>query len=164
MASKPTKRVVAALGCAMAAACVSAAPARAQTPECGSGQPHVAVIVEGLRSAKGQITVTLYPDDPARFMAKGGKLARVRVPAARGAVCVPIDAPGAYAATVYHDEDGDGRFDRNPLGLPTEGFGVSNNPSFTLAMPRLEQARFRAGEGETVIHIRVRYLLGGRLR
>src|ERR1700691_5012647 len=42
--------------------------------------------------------------------------------------CVfPHKAPGYYGATIFHDEDSDGKFKLNALGIPKEGFGFSNN-------------------------------------
>jgi uncharacterized protein (DUF2141 family) len=32
---------------------------------------------------------------------------------------------GNYAVSVHHDEDDDGRFGRNFIGMPTEGVGIS---------------------------------------
>ena len=36
--------------------------------------------------------------------------------------------PGKYAAAVVHDENANGKLDTNFLGIPKEGYGVSNNP------------------------------------
>ena len=38
-------------------------------------------------------------------------------------------APGAYALAAYHDENGNGEFDRVFFGLPLEGFAFSNDAS-----------------------------------
>ncbi len=34
-------------------------------------------------------------------------------------------APGEYAIRLMHDENGNGSLDRNPLGMPIEGYGFS---------------------------------------
>ena len=36
--------------------------------------------------------------------------------------------PGRYAVVVLHDENGNKKLDRNFIGIPTEGYGVTNNP------------------------------------
>jgi uncharacterized protein (DUF2141 family) len=36
--------------------------------------------------------------------------------------------PGTYAIVALHDANGDHQANRNSLGLPTEGFGFSQNP------------------------------------
>jgi uncharacterized protein (DUF2141 family) len=35
--------------------------------------------------------------------------------------------PGQYAIILFHDENGNGKLDRNALGVPTEPYGFSNN-------------------------------------
>ncbi len=49
--------------------------------------------------------------------------------------------PGRYGASVLHDENGNGRMDRNAAGIPKEGYGVTNNPK-----PRFRAATFRESE------------------
>ncbi len=36
-------------------------------------------------------------------------------------------APGKYAVQYYHDENLNGSLDKSRLGIPTEGYGFSNN-------------------------------------
>ncbi|MDQ3160346.1 MAG: DUF2141 domain-containing protein [Pseudomonadota bacterium] len=50
-------------------------------------------------------------------------------------------APGDYAIRVMHDDNGNGELDRSPVGMPTEGYGFSNNPSVMRAAT-FEEARF----------------------
>ena len=35
--------------------------------------------------------------------------------------------PGAYAVITFHDENDNGKLDENASGLPTEGYGFSND-------------------------------------
>lgn len=35
--------------------------------------------------------------------------------------------PGKYAVRYFHDENGNGALDTNSLGIPTEGYGFSND-------------------------------------
>src|SRR5437763_709308 len=46
--------------------------------------------------------------------------------------------PGVYAASVLHDENSNGQMDKNGVGMPQEGYGVTNNPK-----PRLRPATFK---------------------
>lgn len=118
----------------------------------------ISVAVTDIRPVRGEVAITLYPDDKRRFLAKGGKLARLRVkaqPTTR--VCFWAPA-GAYAIAVYHDENGDHDFKRTLVGMPAEGFGFSNNPETKIGLPPFSSARFPVGaEGKTVT-IEMRYL------
>ena len=65
--------------------------------------------------------------------------------------------PGFYAIAVYHDENGNEKFDKTWIGLPDEGYGISNNPTILLSAPAFDEAKFEALEGSTVIEINVSY-------
>jgi uncharacterized protein (DUF2141 family) len=49
---------------------------------------------------------------------------------------------GEYAVSVLHDENKNGKIDNNFLGIPREGYGVSNNVNPMLRPPRFTEARF----------------------
>lgn len=129
------------------------ATARPDTPST------IAVHIRGARNSQGDLVVVLYGANPDDFLKKGRRLARERVPARAEAVTVRLAAPGPglYAVAVYHDENGNGKFDRRWFGLPGEGFGVSNNPKFTLRAPRHAEAAFQVGRGLAVVEISLRY-------
>ncbi len=97
---------------------------------CNDAPNSIEVKVRGVRSDHGTVTFVLYSDDPDEFLVRGKKIMKERFPARTGTVefCLPLSAPGTYAAAVYHDEDGNGKLAKNWLGMPKEGFGVSNNP------------------------------------
>jgi uncharacterized protein (DUF2141 family) len=140
---------------------LTAVPALA-APAC-AGQPtatRLTVQVSGLRSPKGEVAVTLYPDEPRRFLAPKGKLLRERAPTKEPttSVCFWLPKPGHYAVAVYHDENGDRDFNRTIVGMPAEGFGFSNNPSTKTGLPSYRAVRFEAGPGETQLRVMLRYL------
>jgi uncharacterized protein (DUF2141 family) len=123
-----------------------------------AGAARLSVEVWDVRSARGEVAVTVYPNDPQRFLAPKGKLLRVRRKAATPVTAACFWLPvGSYAAAVYHDENGNRDFDRNALGLPTEGFGVSNDAPARYSLPSLDKARFQLPPGGGGLRIRMRY-------
>lgn len=128
-------------------------------------QTRVYVTVEGIRSSEGLIATTLYADDPRRFLVRRGALYVGRVPAQAPTqrVCLFVPGPGVYAIAVYHDANANLKIDRNAIGLPSEGFGFSNDASTLLGLPLFGSVRIRLTPNlET--HIRLRYLHGDELR
>lgn len=117
------------------------------------------VAVSGLRSARGNVTIMLYGDSRKDFLKKGGRLARIRIPAKAGEVqvCIPVPTPGSYALSLYHDEDGNKKLTKNWLGLPIEGYGFSRDAAVSYRLPELEEAVFTALPGDTPVRIAVRY-------
>lgn len=123
-----------------------------------AGTSKLTVHVVGVRSTQGNVTITLYPDNKRKFLAKSGKMLRVRVPAASTVrACVWL-SPANYAVAVYHDADGDHDFDRTMVGMPAEGFGFSNNPDTRIGLPPLSAVRFKLSAGDGSVTIQMRYL------
>jgi uncharacterized protein (DUF2141 family) len=116
--------------------------------------------IENVRSARGSVTVSVYGDQPEDFLAKGKKLMKVRFPAKQGTVkgCITLPKAGTYALSLYHDEDGSGKFSTNMIGLPTEGFGFSNNPEVLVGPPGFDAAAFATQGAITALTIRLKYL------
>lgn len=160
---RPRTREPLCLGALLIATLLGSAPATAADPDPActgtADEVRLQLRVQGLRSAKGNVTVTVYPDDAGRFLAKGGKLLRVRLPAAAPVTsgCIRVPAAGHYEISVYHDEDDDHHLGRTLLGLPKEGYGFSNNPKSLVGLPSFESVRVPAAAGDNALAIDLDY-------
>lgn len=65
--------------------------------------------------------------------------------------------PGTYAASVLHDENENGQIDKNFFGIPTEGYGVTNNPKPRRRAARFDEATFPLQPGGTSVTISIQY-------
>jgi uncharacterized protein (DUF2141 family) len=145
------------------AAGVGAAAAEPVATDCAApgapGAARLLVSVTGARSAAGSVAITLYGSRPEAFLARGGRLARQRVPLAggRAEACFALSASGTYAVAVYHDENGDRDFNRSMLGLPAEGYGFSNDAPTPIGLPAFDAVRFAVAPGDNRMVIRLRY-------
>lgn len=109
----------------------------------------IEVTVGPVRRPVGQVACRLYaagdgfPESGARAV---GQVQRVTGGSAK---CV-FDRvpPGRYAVAVFHDEDGDLTLSKNVLGVPTEGYGVSNDATHLMQAPSFDEAAFAVGAGE----------------
>lgn len=138
---------------------------RAETPEeaCAAAEPaSIQVTVERVRSSKGLITAVLYGDNPETFLKSGARLDRIRVEARAGETVLCLQAPsaGRYTVALYHDENGNKKFDQDFLGIPTEGYGFSNNPGFRFGKPEQEETLFTIDGAPVDLRISVLYLQG----
>ncbi len=137
------------------------APNQDAFPEsCRQASVIINLTVHNVGSDNGFITVDVHAGtppwgNPADFLKKGKKLSRIRVPDQKriNGVCFALDAPGLYALAVYHDEDGNRKFNKNFLGIPIEPFGVSNNPTIGLSPPSFEEAAFNVPAEGTSLNI-----------
>jgi uncharacterized protein (DUF2141 family) len=128
-------------------------------PACERARASVLARVNGVRSSQGFIVAALYGDQPDDFLKKGKRLARERVAARTGQVdvCVLAPGPGIYALAVFHDENGDMKLDRSWLGLPSEGYGLSNNPPPAWRWPRHSDSAFRVAGERVILDVDLRY-------
>jgi uncharacterized protein (DUF2141 family) len=117
------------------------------------------VRVHGMRNSEGQALCALF-DKADGFPESEHALKGTRAKVTQGrASCTFAEVkPGVYAVATFHDEDGDGSMD-TILGIPTEGFGFSNNakPS-TFGPPSFKKAAFRMGKGHRAVSIKMLYL------
>lgn len=109
------------------------------------------VTVENVRSAEGNIVITLYGNNPRRWLEREGSLHiyTVRALAPTTGTCIVLPGLNQYAIGVYHDRNGNGHIDRRDLkvlgrtiarDVPTEDGGLSNNPWIALIWPSLRSS------------------------
>ena len=65
---------------------------------------------------------------------------------------------GSYAVAIYHDFNQDKQLNQNFLGIPTEGFGFSNDAPIRTGPAKYEEAMFLLTASQTTINIRMRYI------
>ena len=120
------------------------------------------VVVDGIRNQDGEICMGIYS------RAKGFPLDTDEV--LESACVQPTgttlshDFPGlkhgTYAVAVIDDQNGDRQLNTNFFGIPTEGFGISGNPtvSITTGTPKFHDASFMLLQ-DTEINIFMKYSL-----
>lgn len=135
------------------------AAAQPSVPDCTGADITLRLTVTNLRAAKGLVTVVVYGDKPEDFLVRGRRLVKARFAAKEGEVkaCLPLPHSGTYALAAYHDADGDGKFNRSLVGLPTEGFAFSNDPPTIAGLPAFNAVTFVVRGGANSLTIRMRY-------
>lgn len=64
---------------------------------------------------------------------------------------------GRYAVAILHDENNNLKMDLNFLGIPKEGFGVSNNVKPVFGAPSFEKAAFELNDSSHLLNIKIGY-------
>jgi uncharacterized protein (DUF2141 family) len=96
-----------------------------------------------VRGADGKVMVALHaPRDGVSFPDFAGAVAAQWRMAEPGTLrfAFPGLKPGRYAVAVYHDENDNGELDTNLLGIPTEGYGFSNDATGFAGPPDFDAA------------------------
>jgi len=114
--------------------CVSGAPLSAET---------LSVRVTGLNSNSGTIRMALFSSKKGFPKEEFATAVRViDISAGGGSTVFQGLSAGRYAIAVYHDENGNEVLDANLFGIPTEGYGFSNDARAALTPPRFNAAAF----------------------
>ena len=118
----------------------------------------IIVTIDGLHSAIGNVFVGLYAS-PNKFLHGNECDAFKKVKASTAPITVAFDnlPPGTYAVGAYHDENGNDHLDTNFLGLPVEGYALSNGVRVILSKPTFQQAAFTLGTGDKPLALHIRY-------
>lgn len=58
--------------------------------------------------------------------------------------------PGEYVVSYFHDEDADGKLATNMFGIPTEGYGFSNNAQGSFGPPNYQEMKFTVTEQDKI--------------
>ena len=81
----------------------------------------------------------------------------MRAIAGRQSVVFTNLKPGAYAVIVFHDANDSGKLTENWLGVPTEGYGFSNNAEGVMSAPSFKDAGVLLGNQDLSIVITLKY-------
>lgn len=114
------------------------------------------ITVTDIRSVQGSVALSVV-DSAAAWSGQAKAVKRQMQPIQGTEIVFRFTdlPPGDYAVSVMHDENGNGKLDSNFMGMPTEGYGFSNNPK-VLRKPTFEEARFQLGAKGDAIAIRLR--------
>ena len=85
------------------------------------------VSITGVKNASGGVYIGLYAT-PSKFLNGTQVDLMKKVQATAGPITVVFDnlPPGVYALGAYHDENNNDHLDTNFIGLPEEGYALSN--------------------------------------
>jgi uncharacterized protein (DUF2141 family) len=64
---------------------------------------------------------------------------------------------GTYAIACLHDENRDGKMNKNALGIPKEGYGASNNAVSKFAAPKFSEAKFPFNSAVLSVNFKMHY-------
>ena len=126
-----------------------------------SGTATLTIQVTGARNSKGRIALALF-QSAAGFPGDSSKAIRTEQAEidaqTRSAQFVLEGIPyGVYAVSIFHDENMNGKLDKNLVGAPKEGYGASKNPRKRMGPPPFDEAKFSVSQPEQSIEIKLIY-------
>ncbi|PIF30880.1 uncharacterized protein (DUF2141 family) [Flavobacterium sp. 9] len=99
------------------------------------------VTVSGLKNDTGIVKVGLYNSD-GTFLKTTYKSLTSEIKNNQVVVTFDNLPTGEYAISTYHDENNNGKLDRNSMGIPSEAYAASNNARGFMGPPSYKDAKF----------------------
>ena len=120
------------------------------------------VIIDGLRHQNGEVCLRIYSSERGFPRSDTSEVQSGCTKITGSSVTKEFYGlkPGNYAVAVLDDEHGDHKLHTNFLGIPEEGFGISNNPTVSVltGAPKFKDAKFSLTKN-TTIRILMKYSL-----
>jgi uncharacterized protein (DUF2141 family) len=107
--------------------------------------PGISVRVLNIKNNTGTVDCALFESPngfPIEFLHSATNVMVIRVRDTQARCNFEDIPPGTYAIAVIHDENMDGKLNSNWLGIPTEGYGFSNDARGVLSAPSFSAASF----------------------
>lgn len=131
---------------AAAGAFAIAAPAQAA---------NLTVDLDGVRSAGGTLFVSVQTRQ--EFMQERGTAGSVVTSPQSGAHRFSFAVPaGEYAISVWHDDNNNGRFDKDDRQIPLDGWALTNSQGLR-GEPAFDQVKTRVGDGSASVRLSMAY-------
>jgi len=124
--------------------------------------PRSTLVIEvyGFRSLKGNVLLSVFRENSGFPEETELALINLSLPATSGRV--HFDLPqlpyGRYSYSILHDENGNGTMDQSLLGIPREGYALSNNLEGHFGQPEAEEALFEVGAKPQLHELRIHYV------
>ena len=128
-------------------------------PPAFSESPSTVLIeVTGFKNTRGTLNCRLFTKAADFPDGEGIVTSRVPITGPNTSCSFSNVEPGTYAIAVVHDENGNGKLDKNFVGVPSEGYGVSNNKTYALSAPKWDESTFKLGATESkALQVKLRY-------
>lgn len=116
------------------------------------------VYVDNVKQAKGTIWVGVYESEEDFLDREKARLVYLKITQkGRAYLEIPDMVVGKdYALGLFHDENDNGEFDLNWLGLPAEPWAFSGKPKTRLRLPYFREVSFRFDQAKEEQVVRLR--------
>jgi uncharacterized protein (DUF2141 family) len=108
-------------------------------------QTTVSVTVTRVSAQKGEIYAALFNSDKGFPNDVSAAYKTAKATPRNGTATLQFEnvPQGTYAIALFHDTNGDGKLNTNFIGIPKEGYGVSNNAKNMFSGPSFKQTVFK---------------------
>lgn len=118
------------------------------------------VRVFGIRSGNGNVVLTFFKNKEGfekRQAFKKMVFDKKTISSGHLTLAFKIE-PGVYGITLLDDENGNGKMDKNFIGMPKEGFGFSNFYMERWKRPTFDDFKVNLTAAENTVEVKVKYM------
>lgn len=106
-----------------------------------NAQNKLTIIIDNIEEPKGSILISLF-DSSDSFLKKGLMSQKIEVKGKKVEIVFDNLPKGKYAASLFLDENNNGKLDKGMFGIPKEKYGFSNNAKGIMGPPNFEDCVF----------------------
>jgi uncharacterized protein (DUF2141 family) len=110
---------------------------------------NLTVSVSGLKNNTGTVKVGLYNSDEA-FLKTTYKAIASEIKNNQATVTFVGIPAGEYGISTFHDENSNGKLDKNMMGIPSEDYASSNNAKGFMGPPSYKDAKFTVSKDSKI--------------
>lgn len=99
------------------------------------------VSVSGIKNNTGSLTAELY-NSKEKFLKTSFKTVSSVIKSNSASLTFTGIPKGEYTVLIYHDENKNGKLDKNFIGMPKEPVACSNNAKGFMGPPKYDDAKF----------------------
>ncbi len=111
----------------------------------------IAFNIKGVNSNNGKLYVQLFSGEQAYNSENPVAATIVKAKIGDSRITFNDVDPGEYALRFYHDENDNGELETNLLGLPTEGYGFSNDAKPNFGPVSYQAIKFTVTAQDTLV-------------
>ena len=113
------------------------------------------VDLDGVRAVRGTLYVSVQSRE--QFMQQNGTAGAVVTAPREGSHEFVFDVPpGEYAVSVWHDDNGNNRFDMSDQQMPLDGWAMTNSAALR-AEPTFDQVKMPVGAQAATVRLSMAY-------
>ena len=112
---------------------------------------NIKVTIDNVSSDKGVVNFALYQKD--KFLLEPVQAVKGEIIEGTTTITFNNVAAGEFAVVCFHDKNENGKMDFEPLGMPMEDYGVSNN-IMRFGPPQYNDAKFVVADKDVSLSIR----------
>jgi uncharacterized protein (DUF2141 family) len=114
----------------------------------------LSVVVSGIASGEGTVRVVIY-NSQDKFLERDGYVFKQTISVGnKKSVKLDFQMPhGYYSVSAYHDINDNHLLDRNGIGVPTEPYAMSNNPTVKWRKPTFNETKFAFNQTNQTISL-----------